>query len=61
MNYIKIAIVLLLISNCLLLIGLFPREIQYIYIFLGVILSYIGIAALLLGAFKRYKIDKGSR
>ena|GEM_PF-4508323 len=57
MTYIKISIVLSLISLCLLLFGLFAEEIRYGFIIAGMIVNYIGMAMLITGAIKRVKKD----
>lgn len=55
MKYFKVSTALFLISLCLLLLGLFSVEIKFEYIVAGLIVNYIGIATLMVGAFKRNK------
>ncbi|RDW17318.1 hypothetical protein [Oceanobacillus chungangensis] len=57
MKYFKISTVLFLISLCLLLVGLFSEKMKFGYIVVGLIVNYIGIAMLMVGAFKRYKTN----
>jgi hypothetical protein len=55
MKYIKISAFVFLISLCLLLVGLLSEETKYGFIAAGVIVHYIGLAMLIIGAFKRGK------
>ncbi|QTN00672.1 hypothetical protein ERJ70_16070 [Sediminibacillus dalangtanensis] len=56
MKFFIISAVLFLISLCVSLIGLFTTE--YRYIVFGLVINYVGVAMLLVGAFKKYYRNK---
>lgn len=55
MIYLKVSMVLSIISLCLLLLGLLSTGIKPGFIITGVIVGFVGIVMLNIGAFKRVK------
>ncbi|MCU9602770.1 hypothetical protein [Pallidibacillus thermolactis] len=55
MKYIKISLIVFLISFCLFLISFFTKELKYGFIVSGIIINYIGVVMVIIGGIKRSK------
>lgn len=55
MKYIKISLIVFLISFCLFLISFFTKELKYSFIISGIIINYIGVVMVIIGGIKRSK------